>query len=293
MTGAEMLSGQGEEVHEEPQTQVAEKAKPAVSESEKALKLQLRNERQSRQDAENNARYWHEKAQQSAAAPAVPAKKEAKEENPSDFIEQLTERGSAAIDDLLAERGYVRKEEVEARITHARNQVTVESALARDYPDLQDSESEFFKETAAQYQTLIAETPELKGNPRTMRLAAKLAAAEFGDAEPERKAPKKGKVVPIVEDDDEDDDEQEDTPENRETSRVRRVQSQSVTGRRVRRETGDDDGLDRVQKGIVANLRAAGANITEESLIKRIQGGTKLSGRIGMAAAAMRRAGRR
>jgi hypothetical protein len=295
MTGAEMLLGQGaDNVDEQVAAAPVKETKPALSETERALRAELKQIKAERAqanqraaEAENTARFWHGKAQ----ATPVAAKKE-EESDPADFIEQLTARGTAAIDDHIAKRGYVSKDEVEARIAAARNQVIVESNLAREYPDLADSESAFFKETAAQYQALIAETPELKGNPNTMKLAAKLAAAEFEpqDEQPVRKA---RKASPVEEDLDDDVlDEDEDTPEARETSRVRRVQSQSVTGRRTRRDANEDT-LDPMQKSIVANLRAAGSNISEESLIKRIQGGTKLSGRIGMAAAAMGRTSRR
>ncbi len=295
-----LLNGVEGQEREAPAATTVEK-KTELSANERALKAEIKAMKAERQadrqratEAENTARFWHDKAQTPAAAVKTVAKKE---ENPADFIERLTEGGAAAIDELLAERGYLRKDEVEARIAasvqHARQSVTVEAKLAQDYPDLEDSTSDFFKETAAQYQALISETPELKGNPKTMRLAAKLAAAEFEqDAEAK---PARGKAKKTVVDDDEDGDEtddvdedEDDTPAKRETSRVRRVNSQSVSSRRVKRD-GNDETLDPMQKSIVANLRAAGSKITEESLIKRIQGGTKLSGRIGMAAAAMTR----
>lgn len=267
--------------------------KPVVPEAERALRAELKaahnREKAANQralESENTARFWHEKNKETPA-PAKTAT--AEPEDAANFIEQLTERGAGAIDDLLAKRGYVRQDQVEARIARERQSFTTEAALARDYPDLQNSDSEFFKETATQYQMLISETPELKGNPKAMRLAAKLAAVEFelpGAAPKPRKA---GRPIEAVMPDDDEEEEEEDTAAVRETTRVRRVQSQSVSTRRSRREAADDEGLDPMQKSMVANLRAAGANITEDKLIARMKAGTNLSGTIGAAAAQLTR----
>ena len=294
MNGSEMLrEGLEPEV---PQSTPAQPDKPetknAPDPAVKALEKSLAQLQQSLNEERQNARFWHERAT-TAPKPEAP-KPETKAVDPAEFVELLTSKGPAAVEELiekkLREGGFVSKSEVEATIAAVRGQVTIEQQLERDYPDLADPTSDMFKETARQYQELVAGAPELKGKPIAMRTAAKLAEAalDLDPAEKPRRATSRREDVQDAEDVDTD-------AETREAERVRRVRSQGTPSRRARRDDTDDNELSPIQKSIVENLRNAGANITEEKLRKRIEGGTALSGRVGLAVAAMEsgRRGRR
>lgn len=87
-----------------------------------------------------------------------PASKEMSPAEVAAFVEDVNERGPAAIDDLLRKNGYMSRADTEALI---RNTVRQEGSaliqnqeLMRQYPDLNDPATPLFKESARQMEAL-------------------------------------------------------------------------------------------------------------------------------------------
>ncbi len=158
--------------------------------------------------------------------------------------------------------------DVKNTVAQARSASDTDAQLLKQYPDLADDKSEFFQVTAEIYNDL-ARDPHMKKSPRLSALAAELADKRLNGAEPVRRSRR------AVEPEDDDDDDLD--PEEQRISRVRRQASSS--GRRSTRsaDSGGEE-LDAMQKTIVAKLRAAGADITEDGYRKRAQAGVRMSG---------------
>lgn len=125
-------------------------------------------------ETEESARYWHSQAK------GNPAKGRAEEQgdgtpkpedDETDMLE-LAGKGPAAMKDWLKKSGFMSAAEVQ-NITNAKaSQLVREAQLTQRYPDLQDKDSEFFKATASEYQSLKARgVPEVEA----MELAAERA----------------------------------------------------------------------------------------------------------------------
>lgn len=122
-------------------------------------------------EKDNAIRYWHEQAKGTASRPTTP-KAEAVAEPEEDLLEVVSKRGAAGLKDVLKKQGFVSGDEVEQRIETRARAITTENELATKYPDLKDTKSEFFKETAKHYGELVKE-----GVPQhvAMKQAARLA----------------------------------------------------------------------------------------------------------------------
>jgi hypothetical protein len=113
-------------------------------------------------------------------------------EDPATLVEDLSKLGR----DALAKRGFLRKADVvkmvreESRkaaktaatqvVKHARTEVTRESVVIREFPDLANPESDLFKATAAHVRNAVRLDPNAAKNPTTLYLAAQAAKAELG-----------------------------------------------------------------------------------------------------------------
>jgi hypothetical protein len=253
----------------------AEVKKPAETPEQGLLKEMRRSMKELRtsvSQANQTAQFWMQKAQgtQEKAAPAA-------EEEPKlsvDLVEAIANGDVKAITAALKEMGFARtsdvQRDVDRKLTGSRNAQNSDQALIDEYPELADSKSEFFRVTAEIYNNLLREDPSLKGSNVLTKVAAELAEKRLGLDEP---APARGRRAAAREEDDE---EEEDGAE---ADRVRRVAQQS--GGRNRRPAQADPAsteLDRMQKSIVAKLRAAGGDISEEGYKKRATAGIRMSG---------------
>jgi hypothetical protein len=157
--------------------------KPPTAAELKAARDESAALKKAKEDAEEATRYWFEKAQAKDEKPPKGKKAKAQEddedEDDVDIVEVLNTKGKKGLDEYLEKslkkRGYLSKEEAEALIERRATQIVTDAELAKDYPDLKDHKSDFFKETARQYKQLGDDVKEEK---RTV-LAAKLAEAEL------------------------------------------------------------------------------------------------------------------
>ncbi len=226
---------------------------------EKAVKAADKRARESDQ----TARYWAEQAR------AQPEKK-APDPDPEpdediDLVSEITTNGAKGLAKVLDKLGYVKRRDVEQSIASTRNEITQDAAMLRDYPDLADTKSPFFRATAAIYNSLTADDERAKNNPKTIRYAARLAKAEMATA-PRRR----GDPDP---DEDLDSERYDDDPD---AARIARQAGDR--GRRAAGGGAQPETLDRMQKEMVANFRRAGGEITEESYMKRAKEGVRMGG---------------
>lgn len=103
---------------------------------------------------EENARYWHDQAKGKTAAEPKPPAAAAEPGDEVDPIEAQSKGGMKALDELLIKRGFVKKADVDTTVEARAVQFTVEAKLAKDFPEITDQASQFFKDTAVEYAAL-------------------------------------------------------------------------------------------------------------------------------------------
>lgn len=250
------------------------KPEDATAKELRQIRQELKRERESRVEAEKASQYWQG---QLRGAERTPAPKQEEPEEDVDLVDLITKDGSKGfnryMEKVLAKGGYVKKSEVEARIAQERSTIQYEASLLRQYPELENDDSPMFEQTKKEYAALIKDDPALAKSPATMRMAAKLAAAELkgtgkgrqtDDFDDEYEAPRRSRRDDDAEDEDD---------------RVRRVSSQQgVRGRRPSAQREGSDELTGIQKSIIARIQEAGGNVTEESYKKRAAAGISMSG---------------
>lgn len=160
----------------QPATPATPVAPAAPSQAEDAAVLKARIAALEGQVSEKDraAQYWYGKAHSATPAAAKPADKAP--EDDTDLLDLITTKGVKGLDELMAKRGYARKEEVEATVNAKAAQMTEEQELMSQFPDLKKQDSEFFKAVALEYGSLTK-----AGVPVTqaMKLAAKSVQADF------------------------------------------------------------------------------------------------------------------
>ena len=118
--------------------------------------LQKQIETLQSQVAENQraAEFWHGKANEKPAPPAKPSEPE-----DIDLLDLITTKGPKGLDEYLASRGYVSKDQAQGMIESKAKELLSEQELMKQYPDLAPDkrDSEFFKATANEYGRLIKE----------------------------------------------------------------------------------------------------------------------------------------
>jgi hypothetical protein len=231
----------------------------------KELKAELKAERQARVQAERTAQFWGEKAQ-TAAKPAAAAEPEPEPTLSVDLVDALTNGDAKAIKRGLRDLGFVSEAEVNERIQQTRSQITQETQLITRYPFLgagQEQTPEF--QRASEIYRELAADPHMAKSPKLLETAARMAAAELGQADT-----RETRRRPVVEIDDEDE---------QEADRVARVSRQA--GDRGRARTNHDpeaEELDSMQRSIVARFRAAGADIDDTKYAARARAGIRMGG---------------
>jgi hypothetical protein len=234
------------------ETEQQDPAAAAAAAVPDAAALQAEIERLKAENAEKDtaARYWHDAAQKAAKNPekaAAPAKAAATEdEEDVDPIELLSKEGSKGLDKLLAKRGFVRADDVDKKIETRAQVIATENALANEYPDLKDSNSEFFKATAGHYKGLVD-----AGMPQ--HLAMKFAAEKA-----ELEGYKSGKRL---------------TKADKEEREARAKAQAGDKGSRKAEETEESSDLDAFQKYICEQME-----ISPEQYKKRAKDGVVVTG---------------
>lgn len=151
-------------------------AEPAVD--AKALQSEIDRLRGESSEKDNAIRYWHEQAK--GKQPATAAQPQPVADAEEDPLEVLSKRGAKGLDELLEKRGFVRKADVDNAVNQKAAIIAVENELWKEYPELKDKTSDFFKETAGHYQQLKASgVPEVEAM-RTAADRAELAALKSG-----------------------------------------------------------------------------------------------------------------
>jgi hypothetical protein len=212
----------------------------------KALQAEIERLRAESAEKENAIRYWHEQAKGGSKQPEKTTA--ADEPESDDILELISKKGVKGLDEILAKRGFVRAEDVEVRINQRATQIAIENELAAKYPDLKDSKSEFFQETAKHYGILLKD-----GVPA--HLAMKLAAERA-----ELDGFKTGKRQ---------------TQQEREEREARARAQAGDRGRSTAAHEPENDDLDAFQKYLCDAME-----ITPEQYKKRAKEGVRISGRV-------------
>ena len=123
----------------------------------------------------NTAKFWADKASNGAPRPAEkPAPAAAEEE--VDVLDVIATKGLKGLDELMSKRGYVRQDAVDATVNARTTAVLKEQELMKEFPDLGNKESEFFKATANEFGELRKRgVPEIEA----MDLAVALTDRKF------------------------------------------------------------------------------------------------------------------
>lgn len=131
-----------------------------------ALKAELATAKTEAAEQKRTAEYWFGKQK---AAPAKEPAVAAAPGDDEDLLDLITSKGVKGLDELLKKRGLVSRDDVSAMVEAKANQIVSEGQLLKDYPDLDNKESAFFKATALIY-------GELKAQGVPERAAMNLAA---------------------------------------------------------------------------------------------------------------------
>lgn len=244
----------------------------------KAANRELKSTRARLKESDTTAQFWMEQGRrQPAVVAAVPQVDPDADLDEVDIVTELTEHGFKGLVSRLDKR-YAKPQDVKAEIGSTRLQITQDAKLLRDYPGLDDAESDFFKATAKIYNSLIADDPYMKQSPKTVATAARLAKAEMGTIPIDRGGRRRVATPDLDDDEDLDDLDEAETREER-------VGRQSGDRGRGKGRTAEVEELSPLQKSIVRKFRAAGADsLTEETYMKRATIGVRLGGRAPQAA---------
>jgi hypothetical protein len=254
---------------DEPQSDeqpVPAKAKDDGAETLKDIRAELKNLRSRLSETETDARYWREQAKTSTRQEPEP--EEDVLDPGEDLLEVFSSGDPKRVATALKKMGFTRQSDVQQAIGTTRQEISAQQALYGKYPDLADTESDLFKATAAVYNDLASD-PTYKKSPKTIEVAARMAAAELGLGAARPKARRDAEV---------------DDYDERETERVRRVGAQAGERGRPRsrsgRDTGEDSSseLNAMQRSLIAKFRAAGSTVSEEGYRKRAESGVRMSG---------------
>lgn len=246
--------GQPQTPEQKPETKP--EAKPEDT-SVHDLRKQTREQADRIRELEQSTQYWHSQAKRSPE----PRRAEPEPEPDVNLVEAFASNDPKQLKSALSKLGFVSKADVDDQISRTRTQLAEENKLFRDYPEMQNKGSEFFKTASKHYNALLEDDPSLQGDPKGIKMAARLARTEMEASQ------------------------RETTDE-----RNRRVGSQSGDkGAPATRGTGKGAGTGRteastdlspLQKQIIKNLRDAGSTLTEEGYRKRAgETGVNMSGR--------------
>jgi hypothetical protein len=244
---------------------------PEADDTQKELRRTLREQRLALKESNEAARYWMEQARTGAGAAAAKTPAPADPSTSVDLVEAITNGDGKAITQALRDLGFVRQGDVENVVGASNRARTSDERLYEKYPDLADDQSPFFLAAAAIYQDLARRDPILKKSGMLGEIAADLAAGRERDEAPAKRGAARDSGDREIDDADPDEEEER-------VARVRRQAGDRGSRSTAGQTRGGDDELDSTQRSIVAKLRAAGAQITEEAYRKRAQAGVRMSG---------------
>ncbi len=238
-----------------------------------ALRAEIETLRKTNQTLSDSERYWADRAkangngddededdEKPAKKGKEPAPADDDDDDPAKFVDELSSKGPKAIAAYLKKKGYVTAAEASEIATKtakqavkaARESMTHDVELSRDYPDLQDPESELFKETSKIYKGMLKRDPKLKDSSAALLMAAENAKLKLQI---------EGKGKSNSEDDAEKD-------------RQRRIREQG--GDRGRRGSADFDDGDDDRMGPEAKSIAAALGVSDKDYLaskKALRGG--------------------
>lgn len=220
-----------------------------------ALQKQIDELKGSNADLTRASEFWQSRAKEQPAAPREKAAPVVEPEDDTDVLDLLTTKGTKGLDELLKKRGFMSRDEVDATVNARANQLTKESELMGQYPDLKNKNTDFFKSTAMHYGDLVKQ-----GVSQTvaMELAAERTELEFMRSGKIKSAPQK----------------ELDSKAEKEANRLARIAAQGgPAGTRQVADEEEDGPLNDEQKRIV---RAMG--ITEEAYAARAKKGVSMKG---------------
>lgn len=231
-----------------------------------SLRTELETERRRRTELEESERYWAGQARNAAAAPIKPKPDRDEEldddlsdpdpadDTPEKLLDEFSSKGVAA----LVKRGVLTKtaakelilkvarQEARKIVENERGNMQRDAQLYREYPDLQNSESELFKETAKVYRARVQRDPTLAKSGEALMMCAEIAQIKLS-AQTE-----KGNL---------DERKQRARDQMGDTSRGRRGAASF--------EEEDDDTLSPGQRQIMERLNADGSNLVTEEAYKK------------------------
>lgn len=165
-----------EQAQPTPSPEPAVKTEP--KDETKALHEELARLKRENAETKQQAEFWARKAEE-AAKPETKKAAEPKPESPDEFIDDLSKRGVAAILDRLPKG--LDKEAMEDLLDRKLGAMTEgfgkQAALVREYPDLNNPDSELHKLTMAELESYEQDDKEFKRTPTTIKIAARTAAA--------------------------------------------------------------------------------------------------------------------
>lgn len=220
-------------------------APPANEPDVAALNARIKALETSNDEAKFAASYWQQKAEAPPPAPRPQAKEQKADVDPLDV---LAKEGTAGFKRLLAEEGYISKTDAEQLVNAKAAEIATSDMLKKQYPELDDPSSQFFKDTALELNNYVK-----LGYSRVEALKAAARDTELSHL-------KTGK---------------RETPKQTEEREARAAaQSKADKGSRsADDEDYDSEELTPLQKKICAEM-----GVSEEAYIKRAKAGVMLSG---------------
>lgn len=119
-----------------------------------ALRREVEDLRTRAEERERAAQFWYERANGGGEAPPAgrqPAASAPDPEPDPDVLDVITTQGTKGLTKLFEKAGFVRSDQVNARIEARAQSIATEQRLRRDYPELSDQDSEFFKLAARNF----------------------------------------------------------------------------------------------------------------------------------------------
>src|SRR5947209_2644486 len=116
------------------------------------LRKELETLKASLAEKDEAVKFWYEKA--SGGKKEELAKKDAEPEDDTDLLDLISKSGSKGLKSWMAKQGFTSKDEVDRLVQQRAGQLTREAELVRQYPELKDESSDFFKSVAKEFQKL-------------------------------------------------------------------------------------------------------------------------------------------
>lgn len=148
--------------------------------AERALREELAASKRREKELEEQAAFWARKAEESGK-PKPKEAAEPKDEDPDEFINDLTKRGVKAILDRMPKGldAEAMEQLLDKKLGAMTEGFGKQASLVRDFPDLNDPNSELHKLTMAELEAAEDDDKDFKRTPATIRVAARAAQAQL------------------------------------------------------------------------------------------------------------------